>query len=228
MDAQAWDRRYAGTELVWSAEPNRFVSGELAGLPPGTALDLGCGEGRNAVWLAARGWDVVAVDFSAVALDKGRRVAERAGVHVRWVCADVLAPLPGTTGPDAAPGDGADSARVGAGVGAGQRLPTAYDVVLLAYLQLPAEQRRAAHERAAAALAPGGTLLVVAHDRSNLTEGVGGPPDPAVLATVPEVLDDLRSAGLRTVRAERVHRRMETRAGPRAAVDLLVRCERPR
>src|SRR2546430_7187246 len=66
MDAAEWDQRYAGTELVWSAEPNRFVAAELADLPPGRALDLAAGEGRNSVWLAERGWAVTAVDFSRV------------------------------------------------------------------------------------------------------------------------------------------------------------------
>ena len=90
MDSHEWDRRYAGAELVWTAEPNRFVVDELADLPPGRALDLGAGEGRNSVWLAARGWQVTAVDFSAVGLDKGRRLAGARGVAVDWVCADVL------------------------------------------------------------------------------------------------------------------------------------------
>src|SRR4051794_41852696 len=75
MDAAAWDERYAATGLVWSAEPNRFVVAEMADLRPGRALDLAAGEGRNAIWLAVRGWRVTAVDFSAVAIDKGRRLA---------------------------------------------------------------------------------------------------------------------------------------------------------
>ena len=66
MDQSQWDELYAGTELVWTAEANRFVVEELAGLTAGRALDLGTGEGRNAIWLAERGWQVTAVDFSAV------------------------------------------------------------------------------------------------------------------------------------------------------------------
>ena len=76
-------------ELVWTAEPNRFVVAELQDLAPGRALDVGAGEGRNAVWLASRGWQVTAVDFSAVGLDKGRRLAQDRGVAVDWVLADV-------------------------------------------------------------------------------------------------------------------------------------------
>ena len=64
MDADAWDQRYAASELVWSREPNQFVASELADLPPGTAVDLAAGEGRNAIWLASRGWSATAVDFS--------------------------------------------------------------------------------------------------------------------------------------------------------------------
>jgi SAM-dependent methyltransferase len=93
MDAAAWDERYAATALVWSAGPNQFVESELADLPPGRALDLACGEGRNARWLAGRGWQVTAIDWSAVAVDKGRQVSEA----VDWQVGDALtAPLPDT------------------------------------------------------------------------------------------------------------------------------------
>ena len=74
MDAEGWDERYAGSELVWSAEPNRFVAEVCAELSPGRALDLAAGEGRNAIWLASRGWTVTAADFSQAGLDKGKRM----------------------------------------------------------------------------------------------------------------------------------------------------------
>ena len=95
MDSQEWDQRYAGTELVWTAQPNRFVVEELQALPPGRALDLGAGEGRNAVWLADRGWEVTAVDFSAAGLDKGRRLAGARGLAIDWVHADLRDYQPG-------------------------------------------------------------------------------------------------------------------------------------
>ena len=95
MDSQEWDQRYAGTGLVWTAEPNRFVVAELQDLAPGQALDVAAGEGRNAVWLAARGWQVTAVDFSAAGLDKGRRLAQARGVAIDWVHADVRDYQPG-------------------------------------------------------------------------------------------------------------------------------------
>jgi 2-polyprenyl-3-methyl-5-hydroxy-6-metoxy-1,4-benzoquinol methylase len=100
MDAEDWNRRYADAELVWSAEPNVFVARHLADLPPGSALDLACGEGRNALWLAGRGWRVTAVDFSDVALSKGRRRAEELGIEIDWHCADVTTWQPPTAGRD--------------------------------------------------------------------------------------------------------------------------------
>jgi SAM-dependent methyltransferase len=90
VDADAWDQRYAAAERVWSVEPNVWLAGVARDLPPGRALDLACGEGRNAVWLAGRGWRVTAVDFSAVALARGRAASE----EVEWVDADVRAWVP--------------------------------------------------------------------------------------------------------------------------------------
>jgi SAM-dependent methyltransferase len=201
MDADAWDERYAATELVWSAGPNVFVAEECADLTPGRALDLAAGEGRNAIWLAGRGWSVTAVDFSRVALDKGRRVA--GDVDVTWVQADA------TT----------------------WRADEPVDLVVLAYLQLPADERRAAVRRGLEALRPGGTFLLVAHDSSNLTEGTGGPQDPAVLMTADDVLGDLEGLPHTVVRAGRVARRVapddDHRGEPaRTAWDCLVRVER--
>lgn len=199
VDAQGWDERYAASELVWSAEPNQFVAAEVADLPPGRALDLAAGEGRNAIWLARRGWDVTAADFSQVALDKGRSLA--GDTPVRWVRADATA----------------------------WDEPASYDVVVVAYLQLPAEQRRAAVRAAFASLVPGGTLLLVAHDTTNLAEGTGGPQDPAVLMTAEDVLDDLDGEPLEVERAERVARTVGDGHGEepaRTAWDCLVRVRR--
>jgi SAM-dependent methyltransferase len=201
MDARDWDARYAGTELVWSVTPNQFVAEELADLPPGRAVDLAAGEGRNAIWLAARGWDVTAVDFSQVALDKGQRLAERERLEgtITWVCADA------TTWE----ADGS------------------YDLAVVAYLQLAPTERRAAVRRAFHALRPGGTFLLVAHDSTNLAEGTGGPQDPAVLMTADDVLDDLEDADLEALRAERVVRQVPQPDGTTApAYDALVRLER--
>ena len=155
MKREAWDTKYAGSDFLWKEEPNRFLVSELDGLPPGRALDLACGEGRNAVWLAQQGWSVTGVDFSQVGLAKAAQLAERRGVEVEWVAADLLEYRP----------------------------PAALDLVVVFYFQVPADERRLVLSRAAAALAPGGTVLVVAHDLINLGEGVGGPQEPEVLYT---------------------------------------------
>ncbi len=203
MDAHDWDDRYAAAELVWSVTPNRFVEEELTALPAGRAVDLAAGEGRNAIWLAGRGWDVTAVDFSQVALDKGRRLAseQRLSGAVRWECADATS----------------------------WRADGEYDVAVVAYLQLPAGQRRAAVRRAFDALRPGGTFLLVAHDSTNLAEGTGGPQDPAVLMTAEDVLADLGDRSFEVVRAGRVARTVEDGHGEepaRTAWDCLVRVVR--
>jgi SAM-dependent methyltransferase len=197
MERADWDRRYRGTELVWTAQPNRFVVEELQGLPPGRALDLGSGEGRNAVWLAERGWQVTAVDFSPVALDKARRLAQARGVTVDWVLADLYGYQPE---------------------------PGAYHLVLVAYLHLSPLERVAVLAGAVAALAPGGTLLVIGHDLANLTQGVGGPQDPAVLYTPEAIVAELD--GLTVHRAQRVRRPVDTAPEPGVAVDTLVRATR--
>ena len=200
MDASAWDERYAATELVWSAEPNQFVAAECADLSPGSAVDLAAGEGRNAIWLARRGWSVTAVDFSTVALDKGRRLA--GDTALSWVCADA------TTWHAEQP----------------------VDLVVVAYLQLPADQRRSAVRAGFEALRPGGTFLLVAHDATNLTQGTGGPQDPSVLMTADDVLDDLADLDPVVVRAGRVARQVvpgdDHRGEPTlTAWDCLVRVE---
>ena len=202
MDSTAWDARYQGRELVWGTAPNRFVADELAGLAPGRALDVACGEGRNALWLAGRGWQVTGVDFSAAGLERARRLAAAGGLgdRVDFVLGDAVAgPLP--EGP--------------------------FDAVVVAYLQLPADQRRAALRHAARALAADGTLLVVGHDTANLTDGVGGPQDPAVLYSPEDVVADLADLpGLTVERAERVTRPVQLDGADRTAIDALIRARR--
>jgi 2-polyprenyl-3-methyl-5-hydroxy-6-metoxy-1,4-benzoquinol methylase len=199
VDRRRWDERYRGEALLWRAEPNRFLVAEVSDLRPGRALDVACGEGRNAVWLARRGWDVVGVDFSPVAIDKARRMADRDGVAVRWVVADV------TT--EALP-------------------PGAFDLVAVLYLHLPQPAMTAVLGAAAGRVGPGGTLLVVGHDASNIAEGHGGPQDPAVLYGPDEVVR-AAGTGLEVERAERVRRPVETEGGRVDAIDCLVRARRP-
>lgn len=198
MDSDAWDEKYSASELVWSAEPNRFVAAELDDLPPGRAVDLACGEGRNSLWLASKGWDVVGVDFSRVALDKARSIAERRGLHVDWVLADVT-----TYQPPAG----------------------AFDLVLVAYLHLPAAAMRSVFESAVAATAPNGVVFVIGHDITNIADGYGGPQDPAVLYGPDDVTAHLN--GVAIDRAERVRRPVDTADGDVEAIDVLVRAHRP-
>ena len=199
MDRGAWDKRYETSELVWTADPNRFLVAELEGVPPGRALDLGAGEGRNAVWLAQQGWTVTAMDFSDVGLDKARTLAASAGVELDTVCTDA-------TDLDE---------------------PSAFDLVAVMYLHLPSERRRVAHRRAAAAVAPGAILLVVGHDTTNPSAGYGGPQDERVLFGPEDVVADLAASGLEIERAERVARVVATSDGERTAIDAIVRARRP-
>ena len=176
MDRHQWNERYAAQPVLWSVDPSPFLGGEVGDRGAGRALDLGAGEGRTALWLAERGWSVTAVDFSDVALERGRQRAEATGVAgtVDWICADLV-----------------DFDPTGA----------TYDLILMMFVHLAPPQRRRLLQRAAATLAPGGLALVVGYDSTN-PEGAGGPRDPQILFTPDGVAADLR--GLRVERAERI------------------------
>ena len=183
-----WNARYAQKELVWSAEPNRLFAAEVAGLPPGRALDLACGEGRNAVWLAERGWRVTGVDFSDVALAKAAELAAGRGVEADWVVADVLDYEPE---------------------------PRSFDLVAVLYLQLRRDDVLHAVRAAVNAVAPGGTLVVLAHDTTNLTAGHGGPKDAAVLYTAADVVPELGDMEVERAEAVRADGSAPRRRGGR-------------
>jgi SAM-dependent methyltransferase len=197
VDADEWNERYGTAEFVWAVEPNRFVADELADLPPGRALDLACGEGRNAVWLAEQGWRVTAVDFAEAGLAKGELLARERGVEVEWVNADVTGWAPPRR---------------------------EFDLVVISYLQVPPDERRHALDLAASAVAGGGTLFVVGHHVRNLTEGTGGPQDASVLYSPSDLLADLDATGhaeLIVERSETVSRHVEGADHP--ALDCLLR-----
>jgi SAM-dependent methyltransferase len=196
MTSETWDDRYAERPLVWGLAPNRFVERELGSLPVGRALDLASGEGRNAIWLAGLGWRVVALDFSHVATERARARAAEAGVEIDARCGDVL---------DAELPEGG------------------FDLVLVAYLQLPPAERAMVLRRVADVLRPGGTFLLVAHDLRNLAEGHGGPSSADVLWTPDEVVTGLGDA-FAIERAEVVERDVE--GADRPALDTLVRARR--
>ena len=184
--ADEWDRRYEAG-LQWSPGPNALVAELLTDLPPGTAVDLAAGEGRHALWLAERGWEVTAVDFSAAGLTRGQG---RAGAdRVRWVAADVLGWTPETDG---------------------------LDLVLVAYLHLREPDMSSLLTRAVGWLRPGGRLLVLGHDVANISGGVGGPQEPAILHSVDRLAPV--AALLEVDRLEQVRR--ETADG--VALDTLL------
>jgi SAM-dependent methyltransferase len=196
MRREDWDRRYAAVENLWAAKPNRFLVAEVSDLRPGRALDLACGEGQNAIWLASLGWEVTGVDFSEVAIAKARARADRDAVDADFVCADVVSYVPERA---------------------------VFDLVVLLYLHIPRDELRIVLHRASDALAPGGTFLLIGHDLTNMTEGVGGPSDPSIHVTPDAIVAEL--AGLEMEKAERVLR--DVKGEERDAIDALVRARKP-
>jgi SAM-dependent methyltransferase len=158
MDSANWDERYRTAERLWSAGPNLFVADRLGPKTPGTGLDLASGEGRNALWLSEQGWKMTAVDFSEVAIERGRAQNEA----VEWVQADVLTWEPSPE--------------------------VQYDLVLIAYLHLSQAELKSVVRRAVTWLAPGGEIFLIGHDKSNLDGGYGGPPVPEILWEVETIL----------------------------------------
>ena len=198
MDSRFWDERYATTELIWTAEANRFLVEVANELTPGRALDLACGEGRNTVWLAEQGWEATGADFSPIGLAKAAKLAESRGVSVNLMVADATIWRPKIQG---------------------------FDLVAVLYLQLPSPQREIALRSAIEAVAPGGTFLVVAHDVLNITDGVGGPQDPSVCYSADGVNDllggfEIIESGVRT-------RPVKTPEGAKDALDTVVVARKP-
>lgn len=180
MDATAWDERYAETERLWSSGPNRFLPDLVHDLPTGRALDVACGEGRNAIWLAQEGWSVVGVDFSITAVERAWDAARMFECACEFYVADLREWEP--------PGD--------------------FDLVAEFYLHAPKPDLTTIRRRVAGALRQGGRYVVVGHAVSNLGRGQGGPQDESLLHTVESVLSDL--SGLEAETALEVERPMES------------------
>jgi SAM-dependent methyltransferase len=170
VDEASWDERYRASTRIWSGRPNPQLVAEIGEATPGRGLDVGCGEGADAVWLARRGWDVVATDISGVALGRADGHARDAGpvvaARIEWRQVDLLAHPPE---------------------------PDAFDLVSAQFMQLPPEPRTRLFSALAASVRTGGTLLVVGHHPSDLSAGVGRPPVPDRFSTADEIarlLDD--------------------------------------
>ncbi|MFB7084346.1 class I SAM-dependent methyltransferase [Streptomyces sp. NPDC056296] len=162
--AEFWEARYRDTDRVWSGRPNALLVREASDLAPGTALDLGCGEGADAVWLASRGWRVTGVDISGTALDRAAGHAADAGVgdRVAWERHELGRSFPGGS----------------------------FDLVSAHFLQSPvALDQQAVLRDAARAVADGGTLLIVMH--AGWPSWQAEPPFDAVFPTLDGVLDEL-------------------------------------
>lgn len=199
-DQGEWDDRYGVSDQIWSGEPNGTLVAEMADTAPGRALDVGCGEGADAVWLARRGWRVTAVDVSSVALDRGRAAAHDAGVAIVWLHAGLIeAELPSGT----------------------------FDLVNVQY---PALLRTATHAAEGVLLdvvAPGGTLLVVhhTHDAASLEEAKSHGFDPALYVgpmEVAAVLDETWQVEVSETRK----RSVSTGGGAHHSEDRVLRAHR--
>ena len=189
---ELWNDRYRQRGALWGADPNQFVVDRLGGLAPSRVLDIGSGQGRNAIWLAQHGHRVTAVDISDVATAQGQEIADHLGVEVDFIAADLASWVP----PE-----------------------ESFDLVLLAYMQAPEPLRREIHAKAMRALARGGRVLVVAHHRDNLEHGFGGPPMPEVLFDEEDLAADF--AQLRVIENARVIRHMEKDGQVGDAIDVV-------
>ena len=199
-----WDARYGASAPVWSGQPNPLLVESVQELPPGRALDAGSGEGADAIWLACQGWTVHAVDFSSVALNRAGSHAELAGVsdRVTWMHQNIARWVP----------------------------PAAsYDLVSTQFLHLAPPVREQVFRNLAAAVAPGGMLLIVGHHPTDLNTGVKRPSREDLLFTPESVAEALDSRDWEQVICEVRPRRVQTADGNAVTVhDSLVRACRPR
>lgn len=168
FDEQSWEERYRSHPAVWSGRPNTALLAETADLTPGAALDVGSGEGADSLWLAARGWQVTAVDFASTALQRGAAQADLLGADVAgritWVHADLTTWAPA----------------------AGH-----FDLISTHFMHLPTAPREALFARLANSVAAGGTLLIVGHHPSDLQTTVPRPPTPDLYFTAEDLTDSL-------------------------------------
>ncbi len=164
MQANFWDQRYASSTLVYGEAPNEFLASVAPRLPAtGRALDIGAGEGRNALFLASRGLDVLAIDQSAVGLQKAQRLAAERALRLTTQVADLS---------DFDPP------------------PASFDVVSSIFVHLPSPLRARVHAHIRDWLKPGGQFILEAYAPEQLQRGTGGPKDPDMLASLDALLAD--------------------------------------
>jgi SAM-dependent methyltransferase len=206
LTADFWDERYASSERVWSGRPNRRLVEQVADLPPGRALEVGCGEGADAIWLAEQGWRVEAVDVSRVALERTAQHAIERGVD--------------------------DCLKVGeydAMAGDPPLDQEAFDLVSVHFLHVPRRDFDDVYRRIAAAVAPGGRLLVVAHHPDDVVSGARRPHGPGLLFPPEQVLAALGAGGADgdstwdVEIADAPTREQQTDEGPMQVRDTVVR-----
>jgi SAM-dependent methyltransferase len=197
-----WNERYAASKLVWSQTVNKELANQVSGYLPSRALDLGAGEGRNAIWLAGQGWQVTAVDFSQVGIDKGKQLALSNRIDVNWVVSD------------ACEYDDQDG----------------FDLVVVLYLHTARAERDLWLANAINLVRPGGDFIYIGHDPENIVHGVGGPQNPEVLPDVDEFTRrlsdfDIVQSGIveRATSVETGHAKSESKA---LALDCLVNAKR--
>ncbi|WP_330263879.1 class I SAM-dependent methyltransferase [Streptomyces griseorubiginosus] len=196
-----WDNRYADRPQLWSGRPNGALVAEVAGLTPGRVLDVGCGEGADAVWLARGGWDVTALEVSGVALERAAGHARDAGVTVRWIHAELTE---------------------------AQLVPGSFDLVSAQYPALLRTPDAAAERALLAAVAPGGVLLVVHHagmDTQHPHDSEFDPADYVWPAMVAALFDDDWEV---EVDEQRPRPAPEGGAGAHHADDVVLRARRLR
>jgi SAM-dependent methyltransferase len=199
-----WDERYQSSSSLWSGHVNPHLVAEASGLTPGSALDVGCGEGADAIWLAQQGWHVMAVDVSAVALERGAahalKVSAEAAGRITSLHADLIAWAPPAM---------------------------SYDLVSAQFIHLPKDQRGVLHRRLADSVVPGGTLLIVGHHPSDLGTTVPRPSVPGLLFTASEVADSLATdEWLILVEEARARQTLDPDGRPATIHDAVLRAQR--
>ncbi len=193
-----WDERYGGSGYYYGTEPNEFLRDHAAAIPAGgKVLSLGEGEGRNAAFLAARGYRVVALDQSAVGLDKARQLAASRGLHIDTLVADLndYAIAPGH-----------------------------WDGIVSIWCHMPEGVRPAIHARIAQGLKPGGVFVLEAYTPDQIGRGTGGPKTLELLPTLAELRRDLGALEyLHAVERERVVKEGHGHTGLSAVVQVVAR-----